>query len=318
MTTPRWTRRELLRAGLALPAGLALGCKGPFAAATGRIREAAEVFAAVPTIEGAGVKLRRALGTRALSVFDPFLLLDEIHSDRPDDYLPGFPRHPHRGFETVTYMIEGLMEHRDSVGNSGRLGPGSVQWMTAGRGIIHSEMPHEESKGLWGFQLWVNLPAAQKMISPRYQDIVPARIPERTLAGARVRVIAGALGDARGPVEGIVTAPEMLDVHLDAGASFDQPNPAGRNAVLYAIAGHLAVGTRARPVRAGEIALLPATPAEETLRVRATGAARFLFLAARPLGEPVARYGPFVMNTEAEIRKALEDYRTGRLLAPPS
>src|SRR4051812_24794902 len=179
-------------------------------------REVVQRIDAQPTIEGAGVRLRRSLGSRALPLLDPFLMLDEFHSDRPEDYAAGFPSHPHRGFETVTYMLDGAMEHRDSLGNHGRLGPGSVQWMTAGHGIVHSEMPQQDKGRLWGFQLWVNLPAAHKMIRPRYQDIAPARVVEAMIDDASVRLVAGELDGRRGPVEGIVTAPEMLDVNLPA------------------------------------------------------------------------------------------------------
>src|SRR4029077_1698892 len=180
-------------------------------------REVARVVKAQPTSDGAGVKQNRSLGTQALPMVDPFLLLDEFYTDNPDDYVAGFPNHPHRGFETVTYMLAGAMEHKDSVGNRGNLRAGSVQWMTAGRGIIHSEMPKQENGLMWGFQLWVNLPRADKMIPPRYQDIAPEAIPEVNVGAATVRVVAGDIGGTKGPVQGIATAPLMLDANLPAG-----------------------------------------------------------------------------------------------------
>src|SRR4051812_7126447 len=196
-------------------------------------REVVQRIDAQPTIEGAGVRLRRSLGSRALPLLDPFLMLDEFHSDRPEDYAAGFPSHPHRGFETVTYMIQGAMAHRDSLGNHGRLGPGSTQWMTAGHGIIHSEMPEQENGLMWGFQLWVNLPASHKMTQPRYQDLAPGRIEEIRLGDATVRLVAGEALGRRGPVDGIVTAPHMLDVALAPRGRFEHPLPASHNAFVY-------------------------------------------------------------------------------------
>lgn len=288
-----------------------------------RERSVARVVRAQPTSDGAGVRLRRSIGTPALSMLDPFLMLDEFSTDRPEEYLAGFPDHPHRGFETVSYMIEGAFEHRDNAGNHGLLGPGSVQWMTAGRGVIHSEMPKQEKGKLHGFQLWLNLPAAQKMIPPRYQDIPAERIPEVRVGDARVRVIAGEVfaapspsGEgsteplARGPVTDIVTAPRMLDVTVAAGGAFAQPIPAGHTAFLYVFEGEVTVGAERRTVGAQELAVLDAG---DVLRVASAGGGRFLLLAAQPIREPVARYGPFVMNTEAEIRQAFLDFQQGRL-----
>src|SRR5262249_48666864 len=188
---------------------------------------------------------RRALGSRALPLLDPFLLLDEIHSENPDDYLPGFPTHPHRGFETVTYMIEGAMEHRDSLGNHGHLGPGSTQWMTAGHGIVHSEMPTAEKadRGFWGFQLWVNLPSSSKMTKPRYQDIAPDRIAQLAVGDATVRLVAGELAGKSGPVDGIVTAPCMLDVTLPPGSRFVHKLAAEHNAFAYVMKGNALLGS---------------------------------------------------------------------------
>jgi len=277
-------------------------------------RSVTKIVAGQPTSDGAGVRLTRMIGTPALEQLDPFLLLDEFKSDRPGDYLAGFPDHPHRGFETVTYMLAGAMEHRDHSGNQGELRAGSVQWMTAGRGIVHSEMPRQRDGLMWGFQLWVNLPARDKMIAPRYQDIPPERVPEATLAeGVTARVIAGEAGGVRGPVEGIATQPVYLDVRLAPGAVVDLRLTPGHSAFAYVYEGRVTLGpaSGAQEVSAGQLGALSDGDA---LRA-ATGsaaAARLLLLAARPLREPIARYGPFVMNTREEIVQAVDDYRSGR------
>jgi len=307
-----------------VPAAALGGCKmseasaegeehGPATGTSAREREVSLVVDAQATADGAGVKLRRAIGTRALSMVDPFLLLDEMHSDRPEDYAAGFPTHPHRGFETVTYVLDGAVDHRDSLGNHGHLGSGSVQWMTAGRGIVHSEMPtHEDGKtSLWGFQLWVNLPASQKMVKPRYQDLAAGRVSEVTLVDASVRLVAGEAGGVRGPVTGIVTAPAMLDVKIPKKGRFAHALPEGHNAFAYVIGGAAEIGPSRTLVREGQVAVLgPGTLAA----ARSTDGARMLLVAARPIGEPVARSGPFVMNTDEELKQAWEDYRTGRLV----
>ena len=278
-------------------------------------RSVATIVSGQPTSDGAGVRLTRMIGTPTLEQLDPFLLLDEFKSDRADDYLAGFPDHPHRGFETVTYMLAGAMEHRDHAGNHGELGPGSVQWMTAGRGIVHSEMPRQRDGLMWGFQLWVNLPARDKMIAPRYQDIAPERVPEAKLGdGATARVIAGKVRGVSGPVEGIATEPLYLDVHLPPAAAVELPLTAGHNAFAYVYEGRATLGpaSSAREVGAGQLAVLSDGDA---IRVAAgTVGARFLLLAGRPLREPISRYGPFVMNTREEIMQAVDDYRNGRLL----
>ncbi|MDI3262782.1 MAG: pirin family protein [Fulvimonas sp.] len=264
----------------------------------------------VETADGAGVRLKRIIGQGALDSLDPFLLLDEFRSDRPDDYLAGFPEHPHRGFETVTYMLAGHMRHGDNHGHRGDLGPGSVQWMTAGRGIVHSEMPQQEAGLLWGFQLWVNLPARDKLTAPRYQDIPAERIPHVEPApGVTVRVIAGTFGDAVGPALGIATAPVYLDVALGAGTRLDVPLPATHNAFVYLFDG-TTVAVGGEPLRHGELGVLSA--GTRVALTAAASPARLLVVAGRPLGEPVARYGPFVMNTPAEIREAIADLRAGR------
>jgi quercetin 2,3-dioxygenase len=278
----------------------------------GEAREVRAVIAAREVREGAGVLVRRSIGGRELDHLDPFLLLDEFRSDDAADYIAGFPDHPHRGFETVTYMLEGSMEHRDHAGNVGHLAPGSVQWMTAGRGIVHSEMPRQERGLMWGFQLWVNLPAAQKMTAPRYQDIPAERIPEVKVPGGSVRVVAGEAEGVRGAVSGIATDPVYLDVRLEAGGSLDHALPAEHNAFVYVYEGTAHVGDGAgRAVARGRLAVLG--PGSR-VRVSAPSAgARVLLVAARPLGEPIARYGPFVMNTREEIAQALTDFSEGRL-----
>jgi hypothetical protein len=264
-----------------------------------------------PTSDGAGVRLTRVIGTRTMPDLDPFLMLDEFGSDAAADYIAGFPDHPHRGFETVTYMLEGRMRHRDNQGNEGLLGPGSVQWMTAGRGIIHSEMPEQESGRMRGFQLWVNLPARDKMTAPRYQDIAPERIPQVSpAAGVDVRVIAGDVQGVRGPVEGIATEPVYLDVSLAPGARFEHALPAEHAAFAYVFAGQAWVGTGNEPVVRGDLAVLTEGT---TVVVRAGDVpARFILVAGRPLREPVVKYGPFVMNTRAEIVQAVDDFSAGR------
>ena len=275
-------------------------------------RRIIQVVTGQPTSDGAGVRLTRVIGTPALDHLDPFLLLDEFKSDQPDDYLAGFPDHPHRGFETVTYMLAGSMRHRDHVGNEGELVAGSVQWMTAGRGIVHSEMPRQKDGLMWGFQLWVNLPARDKMTAPRYQDIPPEKIPEVVLADrVRARVIAGEVGGVRGPVEGIVTEPLYMDVAMDPRARVSLALPASHNAFVYVYEGRLVLGSSSGgdTVDLGQLAVLG--EGDEVVCSTGDAPARLLVLAAQPLGEPIARYGPFVMNTRDEIVQAMDDYRRG-------
>lgn len=267
------------------------------------------IATAQPASDGAGVRLYRALGTPALPAVDPFLMLDEFRSDRAGDYIAGFPMHPHRGFETVTIMLAGAVRHRDSVGNVGHLRGGSVQWMTAGRGIIHEEMPEQENGLMWGFQLWVNLPAKSKMVAPRYQDIPAEQIPAVEREGAKVRVVAGEFGGVRGPVEAIVTEPLLLDVELAAGASIEVPFPKEKAGFFYVALGSVAVGEKT--VRGRQIAV-PADGDGLALTAGDQGA-RLLVAAANPIREPIARYGPFVMNTEAELMQAFADFQSGRL-----
>jgi len=282
-------------------------------------RKLQQVIRSVPTSDGAGVKLRRSLGQAPGLRLDPFLMLDEFSSENADDYLAGFPDHPHRGFETVTYMLDGHMLHEDHLGHRGDLRAGGAQWMTAGRGIIHSEMPQQQSGRMRGFQLWINLPAREKMKPAAYRDIQPEAIPRVTLpGGAEVKVIAGTLRAGvegiAGPIQGVSTEPLFLDVRLPAGAHFTQPLAAGHNAFIYAYEGRLAVGAadETRPLGSHEAGVLASG---ERLEVRAEGgAAAFLLLAARPLHEPVVQYGPFVMNTRDEIEQAIVDYQNGELV----
>ncbi|MGA0587875.1 pirin family protein [Dyella sp. KRB-257] len=262
------------------------------------------------TADGAGVKLKRIIGQSALDMLDPFLLLDEFRSDQAGDYLAGFPEHPHRGFETVTYMLAGHMQHGDNHGHRGDLGPGSVQWMTAGRGIVHSEMPQQENGLMWGFQLWVNLPAKDKMTAPRYQDIAPDKIPVVHLAdGVEVRVIAGDFGGASGPVRGVATAPIYLDLAVQPGATVSVPLPQGHSAFAYVFEGE-AARVAGETLSRGELAVLG--KGESVTIAGGEAPARVLLVAGQPLREPVARYGPFVMNTTEQIHEAIADFRAGR------
>ncbi len=265
----------------------------------------------LPTSDGAGVKLTRLIGQPMLDMLDPFLLLDAFGSERGTDYIAGFPEHPHRGFETVTYMLAGRMRHRDNQGNSGLLVAGGAQWMTAGAGLIHSEMPEQSDGEMRGFQLWVNLPATHKMIAPRYQDIAPEQIPVLTPAvGASVRLIAGEAFGARGPVQGILTQPLFVDIALAAGAAFTLPLPATHTAFVHAFEG-ASVQVGDTWLAAQELGVLGAG---EQIELRATDApTRLILVAAAPLHEPVARYGPFVMNTRAQIEQAVADFRNGRM-----
>lgn len=262
------------------------------------------------TSDGAGVKLKRVIGQPALDMLDPFLMLDEFRSDVPGDYIAGFPEHPHRGFETVTYMLAGRMLHGDNHGNRGDLKPGSVQWMTAGRGILHSEMPQQEDGLMWGFQLWVNLPSSDKMTAPRYQDIPPEEIATATPApGVSVKVIAGEFDGLTGPVAGIATAPVYLDIALEPGAHVAVPLPEGHHAFAYVFDGTEAkVGDQL--LKRSELGVL--SPGDNVVLGATDAATRILLVAGRPLDEPVARYGPFVMNTPQQIHEAIADFRAGK------
>jgi len=275
-----------------------------------------------PTSDGDGVKLTRVLTQPLQQRLDPFLMLDAFGSDSASDYIGGFPDHPHRGFETVTIMLDGRMRHRDSVGNVGLLEPGSVQWMTAGRGIIHSEMPEQEAGRMAGFQLWVNLAAKDKMQPPAYRDVPPSGIPEfSTPDGVRVRVIAGSIRGVAGAVARPTTEPVVLDILLPAGQVFDAELPAGHNAFAYVYAGAVEVGDALAPTRVEveQMAILRNEADSEGVRLMALAGlavpARILLVAGRPLGEPIAQYGPFVMNTAAELQRAVSDFQRGVLAA---
>lgn len=263
--------------------------------------------------DGAGVKLTRVIGGAELPDLDPFLLLDEFGTDRAEDYLAGFPEHPHRGFETVTYMLDGRMRHRDNHGNEGLLVPGSVQWMTAGRGLVHSEMPEQQAGRMRGFQLWVNLPAKDKMTAPRYQEFAAERIPQvRPAEGVSVKVIAGGVDGIQGPIVQPATDPLYLDVALDAGTRWETALPEGHNAFVYAYEGdaNIGDGDDARALGSRELAVLGGG---SRLALRAGGqGARVIVVAGRPLREPVARHGPFVMNTRQELMQAFVDFQEGR------
>jgi hypothetical protein len=262
--------------------------------------------------EGAGVRLRRSFPTHALDYPDPFLLFDHFGSENPADYLAGFPMHPHRGIETVTYMLAGLVDHRDSIGNAGTIGAGDVQWMTSGGGILHEEMPKPKDGRMEGFQLWVNLPARLKMSRPRYQEIPAAAIPVvRRPDGVTVRVVAGEAEGVRGPVTEIAAEPEYLDVTIPAGAEYVQAVPEGHAALAYVFEGDGVFGGEG-----GQVVPSPRMIVfgdGDRVRAKAAGkkAVRIMLLSGKPLGEPIARYGPFVMNTQAEIEQALEDLRRG-------
>jgi redox-sensitive bicupin YhaK (pirin superfamily) len=293
----------------------------------------AKVWHSKPTIEGAGVHLKRAFGFDEVPLLDPFLLLDDFRSNDPRKYLPGFPWHPHRGIETITYVLEGKVEHGDSLGNEGVISPGDIQWMTAGSGIIHQEMPKGDAAGLMGgFQLWANLPRSQKMMDPRYRDVKAGTVPEVTLSsGAKVKVVAGTVEGVTGPVQDIVIDPEYLDVTVPAGATFAHPVAEGHKALAYVIEGkayfddlrdayaHDVVGANyfdlERDCKFGTESLVLYRPEGDHILVTANDSpVRFLLISGMPLGEPVAWYGPIVMNTREELRIAFDEYQNGTFI----
>ena len=275
-------------------------------------RELVRTTPGIPATDGAGVEMTRIIGTPELDMLDPFLLLDSFESDQPQDYIGGFPDHPHRGFETVTYLLEGRMRHKDSAGNEGVIEANGVQWMTAGRGIVHSEMPEQEDGLLMGFQLWVNLPKADKMTEPAYQGFSVAEIPvERRENGALVRVITGRTDAGTvGPVVNNFVKPTYLDVTLPAGELFEQSLQESDNAFIFVIKGEVNVGEQARLLGKRRLGIL--SGGERVAITAGNSDSRFLLVAGQPLNEPVARGGPFVMNTQQEVLQAFEDFRNNR------
>ena len=279
------------------------------------LRPVAHVVIPEPVVEGAGVRLRRSIGTRRLDHLDPFLLLDHFESVEPADYEAGFPYHPHRGIETVTLVRKGEVKHGDSLGHKGSIGAGDIQWMTSGSGIMHEEMPQVRPEGIGGLQIWLNLPAREKMSRPKYRDLQAARLEEtKTDEGASLRIIAGQAQGGRfsGPVEGLAVAPKFIDVVLPPGATFREAVPRGHTAFAYVDNGEVRFGPEHKAAQAPSLVIFGEGDVVEATAGAEGG--RFLLAAARPLNEPIARYGPFVMNTRAEIEEALRDLRTGHFI----
>jgi redox-sensitive bicupin YhaK (pirin superfamily) len=296
-------------------------------------RKITRILKSRPTIEGAGVHLKRAFGYSQVPLFDPFLMLDDFHTSNPAEYLAGFPWHPHRGIETITYVLEGLVEHGDSMGNSGVIGAGDVQWMTAGSGIVHQEMPRKSPTGtMWGFQFWANLPATQKMMDPRYRDVKASDIPEVTLdSGARIKIVSGMVHGIQGPVRDIVIEPEMLDVTVPPATEFRHPVQEGHTAIAYVLDGEGYFDERrdafayemmgagwmdvSRRCSCGpETVVLYEREGQEIGVTAGERGVRFLFISGKPLHEPIAWYGPIVMNTQEELRVAFEEYEKGTFI----
>jgi redox-sensitive bicupin YhaK (pirin superfamily) len=297
------------------------------------IRPIKRIAQSTPTIEGAGVKLRRAFGFGTTSEFDPFLLLDDFRNDRPDDYRAGFPWHPHRGIETITYVLAGTVEHGDSLGNVGKMGPGDVQWMTAGSGILHQEMPHGDAQGrMHGFQLWANLPSSLKMTAPRYQDVPAIEIPEVVDDdGTRVRVVCGEFWGKRGPVDGTAAEPRYLDVFVPPGKRKVLPVERGRHAFAYVFEGSGTFSDASQPFgvltekdtaqgealireRTGNRSLVVFDSGDEVTVQAGVEGIRFLLISGKPIEEPVAWHGPIVMNTQAELQQAVAELRDGSFI----
>ena len=281
-------------------------------------RKIKSIFAAIPTIEGAGVHLKRAFGFSQVPQLDPFLMLDDFHTSDPAHYLAGFPWHPHRGIETITYILEGLVEHGDSMGNSGVIGAGDVQWMTAGSGIIHQEMPQTSPTGtMWGFQLWANLPSSQKMMPPRYRDVKAADIPVVTLEnGVTAKVISGVVGGVQGPVRDIVIDPLLLDITVPPDTDVILPVTDGYTVLVYVLTGTARCGDQQRELMVPEHAMLYEHDGDQVHITTADHAVRFLLLSGKPLNEPVAWRGPIVMNSQEELRTAFDDYQRGTVVKP--
>jgi hypothetical protein len=298
-----------------------------------KVRTIKKVWKSKPTLEGAGVHLKRSFGFHEVPELDPFLLLDDFHSDNPKDYLPGFPWHPHRGIETITYVLHGKVEHGDSMGNKGTISSGDVQWMTAGSGIVHQEMPKGSKDGLmWGFQLWANLPRSQKMMDPRYRDVKRSQIPEVALeSGARVKIICGKVSGVSGPVKDIVTDPEYLDVSMPPGTTFIHPVKSGHTLFAYVIEGkgyfdqgrdsyaHEMIGSnyfdyKRECLMSPENLVLFDREGDQMVVTTEGTPVHFLLVSGKPIGEPVAWYGPIVMNTQEELRIAFEEYEKGTFI----
>jgi len=280
-----------------------------------KVRKIDQIFKARPTLEGAGVRLKRVFGNAEVPTFDPFLLLDDFHSDNPEFYIKGFPWHPHRGIETVTYMIEGKVEHGDSMGNKGTIRGGEMQWMTAGSGIVHQEMPEGDSGLMWGLQLWVNLPAGHKMMKPRYRDVRAEDIPEhKSENGVKVKVISGRFNGLIGPVKDIICDPEYLDVFIPAGEKFEHTVKSGHTVFAYALEGE-GFFDQKKEKRIHKENLVLFSGGERVVVEAAEEPLRFLLISGKPLGEPVAWYGPIVMNTEEELRQAFKEYQNGTFIS---
>lgn len=278
------------------------------------IRKVNKSWQSKPTSEGAGVRLRRAFGFNEVPLFDPFLLLDDFRSDHPNQFIAGFPWHPHRGIETITYILEGKVEHADSLGNQGVIGPGDVQWMTAGSGIIHQEMPKGDSNGhMGGFQLWANLPAKNKMMDPRYRDISSNQIPTVTTPdGVEIRIICGELDGVKGPAQDIIIEPTYMDITIPANKEYTHPTEPGHTVFAYIITGDISFDSAKQYYSEHEIVLF--SDGERLQALAGVNGARMLLIAGKPLGEPVSWYGPMVMNTQEEIHAALTEYRNGTFI----
>ena len=275
------------------------------------VREVEKIVKAIQTSDGAGVKLKRSMGVPELDFIDPFLMFDEFGSENKDDYIAGFPSHPHRGIETVTYMLAGRFKHEDSTGSKGEMGPGSVQWMTAAGGIIHSEMPMMKEGKLHGFQLWVNMPAKLKMSKPSYQNIEPKNIPEFKDQEKKIKIIAGKYGDKTGPAKGFVD-PIYLDIELEKEKNFNFTIPSSHNVFVYLVYGEIKIGNKAHD-KLQNSTLISLTN-RNSLKISSVKKSQFLIIAGKPIGEPIVRGGPFVMNTRQEILKAVQDYNSGNFV----
>lgn len=275
-----------------------------------KIREVKQIIDGIKASDGDGVQLTRVIGTAALDTLDPFLLFDHFGSDQPQDYIGGFPDHPHRGFETVTYMLAGKMRHKDSAGNEGVIKPGGIQWMTAGKGIIHSEMPEQEEGLLSGFQLWVNLPAKYKMSEPKYQESVSAEIPVETQKdGSSIKVIAGkTINGTEGIIKNTFVQPNYWDIHSVAGGNMSETISTEHNAFIYVYEGNIAIGKNKQCVEQGQLAVLTTG---DLINFESEKGSQLILISGKPINEPIARHGPFVMNTQQEIQQAFIDYQRG-------